>query len=237
MGIIYSVIAASAAMLGVFFVLTFHEFAKKNSFLLINFSAGIMLALAFTHLIPESLKINYVNNQTETIMMYVLFGFLSMFILQFIVMFHPCHDNKCYKHTGLVSIIGFSLHSITDGLIIAASFEANKTIGILTTMAIVLHKLPDGITVSSILLHNGTAKNKIFNFSLLTACFTPFGTLLGMFLFKNIRYNILSILLSVTAGIFIFLSLFDLIPEIHKRKNTFTALLMLFIGVFTIIFI
>ena len=57
MVIIYSLIATSAAMIGVILVLAFHEWSKKNSFLIINFSAGVMLTLAFTHLIPESLNI------------------------------------------------------------------------------------------------------------------------------------------------------------------------------------
>ncbi|MDR2666352.1 MAG: ZIP family metal transporter [Endomicrobium sp.] len=232
MGIIYSLIATSAAMIGVILVLTFHEWSKKNSFLIINFSAGVMLTLAFTHLIPESLNINTTNS--TKIMTYVLLGFLAMFFLQFVILFHPCHDDKCSKHLGLTSIIGFSLHSITDGLIIAVGFEANTSIGILTTLAILLHKLPDGVTVSGILLHNGASKKKILNFSFLTTCFTPIGTLLGTFLFKNIPMNALSALLSMTAGTFIFLSASDLIPETHKCKNRLTSF-MLFAGVIIIL--
>lgn len=232
MVIIYSLIATSAAMIGVILVLAFHEWSKKNSFLIINFSAGVMLTLAFTHLIPESLNINTTNS--TKIMTYVLLGFLAMFFLQFVILFHPCHDDKCSKHLGLTSIIGFSLHSITDGLIIAVGFEANASIGILTTLAILLHKLPDGVTVSGILLHNGASKKKILSFSFLTTCFTPIGTLLGTFLFKNIPMNILSALLSMTAGTFIFLSASDLIPETHKCKNRFTSF-MLFAGVIIII--
>jgi len=231
MEIIYSLIAASAAMIGAILVLTFHKWSEKNSFLIINFSAGVMLTLAFTHLIPESLSINV--NSTK-IMIYVLLGFLTMFFLQFVILFHPCHDDKCSKHIGLTSIIGFSLHSITDGLIIAVGFEANTSIGILTALAILLHKLPDGITVSGILLHNGASKKKIFAFSFLTACFTPLGTFLGMFLFKNISMNVLSAFLSITAGTFIFLSASDLIPETHKCKNRLTYF-MLFVGVFIIL--
>jgi ZIP family zinc transporter/zinc and cadmium transporter len=188
-----------------------------------------MLTLAFTHLIPESLNIN------SKIMIYVLLGFLAMFFLQFVVLFHPYHDDDS-KHIGITSIIGLSLHSITDGLIIAVGFEANTSIGILTTIAILLHKLPDGITISGILLHNGASKRKIFNFSFLTACFTPIGTLLGMFLFKNISTAVLSALLSATAGSFIFLSASDLIPETHKCKDRF-APFMLFAGVIVILIV
>jgi ZIP family zinc transporter/zinc and cadmium transporter len=230
MEITYSFIATFAAMIGTFVVLTFHKWSEKNSFLIINFAAGVMLTIAFIHLIPEGLESN------SRVMLYVLLGFLVMFLLQFIILFHPCRNNECTKHIGVTSIVGLSLHSIIDGLIIAIGFKANSSLGIFTTLAILLHKFPDGITISGILLHNGASKRKIFNFSLLTACFTPIGTVAGIFLFKNMPISTLGALLGITAGSFIFLSASDLIPETHKCKDR-TSSLMLFIGVIAIIII
>ncbi|MDR3256073.1 MAG: ZIP family metal transporter [Endomicrobium sp.] len=230
MEIVYSFIAASAAMMGAIIVLTFHKWSEKNSFLIINFAAGVMLTLAITHLIPEGLELNH------NLMIFVLLGFFIMFFLQFILLFHPCHDEECSKHTGITSIAGLSLHSMIDGLMIAVGFEANANIGILTTFAILLHKLPDGITISGILLHKGASKKKIFDFSLLTACFTPIGTILGMLLFKNISTTILGALIGITAGTFIFLSASDLIPETHNCKDRI-APFMLFTGAIVILIV
>ena len=228
MEVIYSLIAASAAMLGALIVLAFHKWSEKNSFFIINFSAGVMLTLAFTHLIPEGMGLN------PKTMVYVLLGFLIMFFLQFIVLFHPCHDDECSKHMGVTSIVGLSLHSMIDGLMIALGFEVDNSIGILTAIAILLHKLPDGITISGILLHRGASKKRIFNFSLLTACFTPIGAILGRILFKNMSLPVLGSLLGLTAGSFIFLSASDLIPETHKCKNRFVPF-MLFAGAIVIL--
>ncbi|MCA6085604.1 ZIP family metal transporter [Candidatus Endomicrobiellum agilis] len=228
MEVIYSLIAASAAMLGALIVLAFHKWSEKNSFFIINFSAGVMLTLAFTHLIPEGMGLN------PKTMVYVLLGFLIMFFLQFIVLFHPCHDDECSKHMGVTSIVGLSLHSMIDGLMIAVGFEVDNSIGILTAIAILLHKLPDGITISGILLHRGASKKRIFNFSLLTACFTPIGAILGRILFKNMSLPVLGSLLGLTAGSFIFLSASDLIPETHKCKNRFVPF-MLFAGAIVIL--
>ena len=229
--IIYSFLAASSAMIGAFLVLKFHKWSEKNSFLIINFAAGVMLAIAFTHLIPEGVKMH------SGALFYVLAGFLIMFFLQFVILFHPHHnDEGCEKHSTIdtMSVIGLSFHSFIDGAIIAVGFEANTALGIFTAVAVLLHKLPDGITISGILLHSGAAKKKILNFSLLTAAFTPAGTVLGMFLFKNISENTLGALLAVAAGSFIFLAASDLIPETHKCKSRF-APLMLFAGVAAIL--
>ncbi|MCA6071062.1 MAG: ZIP family metal transporter [Endomicrobium sp.] len=230
MEIIYSLIAASAAMVGALIILTFHRWSERNSFLVINFAAGVMLTLAFAHLIPKGLELN------PHTMLYSLLGFLIMFFLQFVVLFHPCHDETCVNraHTGATSIAGLSLHSIIDGLMIAIGFEANANLGLLTTLAILLHKLPDGITISGILLHNGASKRTILNFSLLTAWFTPIGTIAGIYLFKNMPTSAIGALLGITAGSFIFLSASDLIPETHKSKNRTTAL-MLFAGAFVVL--
>ncbi|MDR1522810.1 MAG: ZIP family metal transporter [Endomicrobium sp.] len=230
MEIIYSLIAASSAMLGSLILIMFHKWSEKNSLLIINFAAGVMLTLAFCHLIPEGIELN------SKTMIYTLIGFSIMFFLQFVVLFHPCHDHECLntKHTHIASITGLSLHSMLDGLMIAVGFEASSSLGILTTLAILLHKVPDGITISGILLHGGASKKKVFNISLVNACFTPIGTILGMFLLKNISTSALGALLGITAGSFIFLSASDLIPETHKCKNRITAL-MLFAGIIFIL--
>lgn len=225
--ILYSLLAASAAMLGAFLVLKFHKWSEKNSLLIINFAAGVMLTIAFTHLIPEGIEYN------PSALYYVLLGFLIMFFLQFVILFHPSHDDhNCETHSnmGITSVIGLSFHSLLDGLIIAIGFEVNTSLGIITTIAVLLHKLPDGITISGILLHSGASRKKVLNFSLLTAAFTPAGTILGMILFKNISPAVLGALLAATAGSFIFLAASDLIPETHKCKNRL-APFMLFIGV------
>jgi ZIP family zinc transporter/zinc and cadmium transporter len=228
MEIIYSLIAASTAMAGALIVLTFHKWSERNSFLIINFAAGVMLTLTFAHLIPEGLELN------SNTMIYALAGFLFMFFLQFVVLFHPCHDHECHTHTHVTSVVGLSLHSILDGLMIAVGFEANAELGILTTLAILLHKLPDGITISGILLHKGVSKNKILLFSILTALFTPLGTVLGLYLFKGMSLHMLGAFLGITSGSFIFLAASDLIPETHKSKDKITSL-MLFAGVFIVI--
>jgi ZIP family zinc transporter/zinc and cadmium transporter len=229
MGIVYSLIAASAAMVGVLIILAFHKWSERNSFLVINFAAGVMLTLAFAHLIPEGLELN------SNTMFYVLIGFLFMFFLQFIVLFHPCHDYECHTHAHVASVIGLSLHSIIDGLMIAVGFGANAELGIITTLAILVHKIPDGITISGILLHKGTSKKRVFLFSLLTASFTPLGTILGLCLFKGMPLHMVGAFLGITAGSFIFLSASDLIPETHKSKDKIMSVMLLFAGVLVVL--
>jgi ZIP family zinc transporter/zinc and cadmium transporter len=219
-------------MIGSLIVLKFHRWSERNSFLIINFVAGIMLALAFIHLIPEGFEFN------QKIMLWVLCGFLFMFLLQFIVLI-PCHvynNSKCTSGNITLSIFfALLLHSFIDGLIIAIGFEAGFNLGIITTVCIMAHKLPDGITIAGILLHKGASKIKIFVLSLLISLFTPVGAISGIILFKNISLSSIGSMLGITAGSFIFIAASDLIPETYKSNKKAITSIMLFIGVITVI--
>ena len=228
MTMVYSLIAATAAILGAVLVLRFKIWAQKNSLSLINFAAGAMIATAFIHLLPEA------SEQNSKALIWVLLGFSAMYFAQFVILFHPHHEHT-FEDIGHFSIAALSFHSLLDGLIIALGFEANINIGIVTALAILLHKLPDGITISGILAHGGASAKKILGFSVFTALWTPVGTLAGLLLFKNVGTETLGAALSIAGGSFIFLAASDLIPETHKSKNRMVPWFF-FLGILLILF-
>jgi len=221
--ILYSLLAMCSALVGTFIVLKFSEWSRKNSILLIGFAAGVMLSIAFVHLLPESIEHN------PNAIIYTFIGFLAMFAIQHFIFFHPCHDEHCGVHLGTLSTFGLSLHSFFDGIVISIGFGANAYIGLMTTLAIMLHKLPDGITITGILMHSKKSIKKILCYSFAVAFFTPIGTFVGL-LFSNQIAHLIGNFLAFTAGTFIYLSAADLIPETHKASNK-KAGICLFIGV------
>jgi len=210
--ILFSLLAMCSALTGTFLVLKFSEWARKNSILLIGFAAGVMLSIAFVHLLPESVEHN------PNAVIYAFVGFLFMFIIQHFIFFHPCHDEHCDVHLGTLSTFGLSLHSFFDGVVISIGFGANAYIGLMTTIAIMLHKLPDGITITGILMHSKKTTKTIILYSLTVALFTPIGTVAGLF-FANQISHLIGAFLAFTSGTFIYLSAADLIPETHKASN------------------
>ena len=225
----YSFLAMSSALIGTFVVLKFSDWAKKNSILLIGFAAGVMLSIAFVHLLPES-----VEHDPHAII-YAFVGFLAMFIIQHFIFFHPCHDDHCDVHLGTLSTFGLSLHSFFDGIVISIGFGANAYIGLMTTIAIMLHKLPDGITITGILMHSKQTTKKILFYSLTVALFTPIGTLAGLFFAEQIAH-LIGNFLAFTSGTFIYLAASDLIPETHKASNK-KAGICLILGVIIVSFL
>lgn len=227
--ILYSLLAMISALIGTFIVLNFSQWARKNSILLIGFAAGVMLSIAFVHLLPESIEHN------PNAIIYAFLGFLFMFIIQHFIFFHPCHDEDCGVHLGTLSTFGLSLHSFFDGIVISIGFGANAYIGLMTTLAIVLHKLPDGLTITGILMHSKKSTKQIVLYSLTVAMFTPIGTFVGL-LFSNQIAHLIGNFLAFTAGTFIYLSAADLIPETHKASNKKAGLCLL-LGVILVSFL
>ena len=242
-----SILAGVATLAGTGLILYKYKWARHNSIHLMSFAAGVMLSLAFLHLIPEAIHIaceevehieeteqagkiheNEAEHDSKVVLIIVLLGFAAFHALESIVLVHPRHDVEIeapHKHGSLsiLAITGLTAHSIIDGVIIAVGFKASSQIGIMTTMAVVLHEAPEGMVTTSILLHDTMERAKIFWFSLLVAAVTPAGAVVSYFALSEASENVLWILLAFAAGSFIYIAAADLIPETHreeKRLNT-----------------
>lgn len=215
----YAFFAALAMLAGTSLVFFREAWVRKNSVFLISFAAGVMLTIAFTNLIPQASALY------PRAWLAVFGGFLALYTLQNIVMFHPCHDDEeCeIHHLGVLSSVGLTVHSLLDGVIVAVGFEAGWTMGLFTTLAVILHKIPDGITITGILLHAKMSRQKVILFSTMVALATPLGAIIAYFYFKNISPSLLGILLALTAGSFLFLAAADLLPETHKVRHRANA--------------
>ena len=214
---LYSSIAGAAAIFGTMIVFYFERWAHDNSIFLISFGAGVMLAIAFLDLIPEA------SAAYPGAWIMVFAGFLALYVLQNIIMVHPCHDEECKTHLGVLSTVGFSIHSLLDGIIVSVGFTGGLVLGALTSVTVILHKMPDGVTITGILVHSGAPRKKIFIFSVLVALLTPVGAVVSFFFLRNLPQGGFGILIALTAGSFIYLAASDLLPESHKIRHNGNA--------------
>lgn len=108
--------------------------------------------------------------------------------------------------------------------------------GIVTTLAVAAHEVPQEIGDFGILLHKGMKRKKVIMVNILSAFTAILGALIAFWLGEKIE-SALPILLSLTAGFFIYIAASDLIPEIHHENRKGFALAetsLLFLGVGTI---
>ena len=106
---------------------------------------------------------------------------------------------------------------IIDGLVIAGSFVASAQLGIFTTLLVVIHEIPQELSDFGVLVYGGFSRQKALFYNFLSALTAFIGAILGYFLSTKIS-GFSYILLSFTAGGFIYIGAADLLPEVRNRR-------------------
>lgn len=221
--LIYSFVACFAAVGGIYLMRFFDGAIKKISFFLLSFAAGLLLANAFLHLLPEAI------NLTSNWPIFVLVAMAALYFLEHLFVVHSCQEEGCseHNHIGWMSLFGLSFHSLIDGVAIGISFEADFGVGIATSLAIIFHKLVEGGCTYGLLLCGEFSKNKALAYSWLVALATPFGAIMVYFLARQASQSIMGALLAAAAGVFIYIGASDLVPASHKRRSILNVILFL----------
>lgn len=233
--VFYSTMAGLATITGIYAIVFNEAFAKKYTQQLMSFAAGILLATAFLHLIPEAEELS-----GRYAFLYVLAGFVMFYILESLIMVHAgpeLHHISHFKGEGIetsakMAFIGLLLHSLIDGVIIGVGFEIGSTVGAFATFSIIMHELPEGITTYSLMMLTEPKKQALIK-SWAVALATPAGTIISLLFIKDIPENIIGMLLALASGTFIYVAASDLIPKTHNHKGN-SNIVFLIAGVFVI---
>ena len=197
---------------------------------MVSLSVGGLMGGAFLHLLPEaSEKVN-----GENIFLFTLIGFFLFLIIEKIIHWRHCHKDVCPIHTFVyMNLMGDAIHNFIDGIIIAASFIFNPSVGFASTVAIFLHEIPQEIGDFGVLVYGGIDKRRALFLNFLTAITSVVGGVLG-FYFLGAVQNISQYLLSIAAGGFIYIAATDLIPEIRKENDPKKSIInfgIIFLGI------
>ena len=157
---------------------------------------------------------------------------------------HDHHHVHCEQHSGGFDMswiglcFGLSVHTLIDGIALASdvgSSPLSSLAGLGTFLAIVLHKPLDAMSITSLMNVRGWSLTKQLFVSLVFALMCPLGALLftlGLNQNLDSREMWLGYALAFSAGIFLCISLGDLLPEVHFHSHDRLWLsLMLITGV------
>lgn len=165
---------------------------------------------------------------------------------------HLCDDEKdhhhvhCESHDGALDFswaglcFGLAVHTIIDGIALAAAVQSSSPAvwsvgGLGVFLAILLHKPLDALSITSLMSVRGWDVNKQLVVNLVFALMCPLGAILfavGINQLPESRDLVLGLALAFSAGIFLCISLGDLLPEVHFHSHDRLKLSsMLFIGV------
>lgn len=180
----------------------------------VSFAAGVMLSTAILHLLPESLEL---SSNMHMLLQTFLFGIVLFFILERLVLwFHHHDDHHNIKPSALLVLIGDSIHNFIDGLAIASAFLVSPAIGVSVTWAVIAHEIPQEMADFGVLVNGGLHHRKALFFNFLSALFCVLGGVLGFYSLSSLTM-LEPYVLSLSAGMFIYIACSDLIPDMHKE--------------------
>lgn len=205
---------------------TVKTWAHQTFRMLISFCAGILLGAVFFHMLPEVSPL-----LGRKLGIPIIIGFLGIYVLEKFVMVHPCEEGACnYHKIGIAAYWGIGFHSLLDGVAIGAGSMLNLSVVVL--LAVTLHRFPAALALSSILVKGGDfSRKKILISMFLFSLATPVGAVIALTVLKEMDSYPIGIALAVSAGIFLYISIGDLLPTVHEAdEKKYYNLTCLFMG-------
>lgn len=216
---------------------------------LISYAIGALLGAAFLDMLPEAIAAQGDPGATAAT---ILAGILGFFVLEKLVLWRHCHEERCERHeshqhrdnpgdhgrSGLLILVGDTFHNFVDGVLIAAAFMESVPLGIITALAMIAHEIPQEVGDFVILLHSGYSRGKALAFNLLSSLATLVGGLLAYGAF-SVAHGMVPVFLALAAASMIYVAVADLIPGLHRRPEihaTVQQVLLIGLGVASIEF-
>jgi zinc and cadmium transporter len=146
------------------------------------------------------------------------------------------HDHRRDAASGVLVIIGDSVHNALDGVLIAAAFLTNFPLGLVTTFAVAAHEIPHRVGDFAILVHSGMSRGRALVMNMATGLTSIIGGIAAYFGLQR-AVGALPYALALAAAGFLYIAVAGLIPALHRRADPRTSLaqvILMGLGVVTI---
>lgn len=214
--ILISLLACAITFLGGLFALKFRD----KLHLILGFSAGAVVGVAFFDLLPESIELVEGVYDISVVMSMIALGFVGYLLVDRFAVGHSHTDDHCEneRHRGHIGAGSLLVHNFLDGMAIGVAFQVSVEVGMVVAFAVLVHKFVDGLNTVSLILKNGGDKRSAFWWLVATALIPTFGILSTRLI--NLEEASLGIILALFCGSFLYIGASDLLPESHHRHPT-----------------
>ena len=144
---------------------------------------------------------------------------------------HEAHTGHGHHHTaehardhasGVLVLVGDSLHNVLDGALIAAAFLGSLQLGVLTTFAVAAHEIPHRVGDFAILVQAGLSRSRALLLNLATGVASVLGAVVAYFGLRETQHALPYALAFAAAG-FLYIAVAGLIPGLHRRADPRTS--------------
>lgn len=208
------------------------------------FSGGIMLAIVFADLIPESMEIGT---------MPLTFGglFVGAAALKLLDVYLPASFHQPggldgdgtganFRRTSVLLGFGIALHNLPEGLAIGAGYMASETLGLGLAIVIAIQNVPEGMAMAGPMKAARMPGLQIVTWTGLAGLPMGLGALAGGLL-GSVSPLFLSAALGFAAGAMLYIVFDQLLPDAQRlgvgQSCTYGSLLGILFGLFVLVLV
>jgi zinc and cadmium transporter len=209
----------------------------------LSFATGALLGAAFLALLPEAIA-GAGTAHAHGLGVALVAGLGVFFVIEKLVLWwhtqaeeedgsvrghaHGAHglghSHGRQRASGILVLCGDSLHNALDGVLIAAAFLKDPSLGFVTTFAVAAHEIPHRVGDFVILVHAGWSRQRALVLNLATGLASIVGAVVAYFALRD-ALGVLPYALAVAAAGFLYIALAGLIPDLHRRSDPATSMI------------
>lgn len=201
--------------------------------LVLGFSAGAVIGLAFFDLLPEAIE-NAGPVDPRTMLVLAACGFFFYTLLD--RMMPHGHDHAGghagHRRRGWLGAGSLSIHSFLDGFAIGVAFQVSQAMGAVVAVAVLVHDFSDGLNTVNVVVKNGGDRKSALRWLFVDAAAPVAGAAVSLLI--PFPEQSVSIVLAVFSGFFLYIGASDLLPESHHAHPRFLTTLFTFLGAATL---
>ncbi len=182
---------------------------RKTESFLMGLSGGVMLAVVFFELLPESIRL---SGPVMTVIGAVL-GAVFVAVLSRLL---PSSEGGKDKKLGMMLFLGIALHNLPEGLAVGAGLNEPDSLGIGLGLLIMMHDVPEGLAMAIPLKESGMKNPAVILLCAAAGLPTAAGAAIG-FAVGGISEAFIAASVAFAGGAMLILTLAEIIPECYKE--------------------
>jgi zinc and cadmium transporter len=219
----------------------------------VSFATGALLGAALLALLPEAIEGAGVGG-AHGLGIALVAGLGVFFVIEKLVLWWHTHSHEphseaqllhahvAHDHThrerasGVLVLVGDSIHNALDGVLIAAAFLNDVSLGFVTTFAVAAHEVPHRVGDFALLVHAGFSRQRALFLNLATGIASVLGAIVAFFALRR-AMGALPYALAFAAAGFLYIALAGLVPGLQRRSDARAStiqVVLIVLGVVTI---
>lgn len=211
----------------------------------LGFSAGVMIYVSFVELLTTAIRFTTGFGLGGGLAVGGFFaGILLIMLIDYQVPVqenpHIAHlpremaqriDTSALGRAGVLTALAIGIHNFPEGIATFMAAIHNPMLGLTIAIAVALHNIPEGISVAVPIYFATGSRSRAFWYSFLSGLAEPAGALVAYLVLRPyLNEGVMGVVLAAVAGIMVFISLDQLIPNAKKYDTGHLAVYGLIAG-------